>query len=359
MSAPLAISRHICETIQSTPMSHTHTHTHAHLSLHPTQKHQPTTTPNPHRTPAQCPTTREECTSDEAVPLQLAMVLPSIVTEPPSTSMPPAATCGRDAGHRGCQHLSRSADTYAKPYNRLPCRTHTHHAHLSLHPTQKHQPPTTPTQHQTPAQCPTTREECTSDEAVPLQLAMVLPSIVTEPPSTSMPPAATCGRDAGHRGCQHLSRSADTYAKPYNRLPCRTHTHTRTPLPSPHPEAPTTHHTHPHQTPAQCPTTREECTSDEVPLQLAMVLPSIVTEPPSTSMPPAATCGRDAGHRGCQHLSRSADTYAKPYNRLPCRTHTHTHPPLPSPHPEAPTNHHTHHTPNTGPMPNHTGRVHI
>ena len=224
MSAPLAISRHICETITSTPMLHTHTHAHLSIPPHPGAPTNNHTQPN---------------------------------TEHRPNAQPHGMSAPQMNGSRNWRWYCRPLSPSRHPQACLPLRT-------------------------------VDAKQGTGDVST--------------------------------------SRDQQTHMRNHTIDSHVAHTHTRSPLPSPHPEAPTTHHTQPHQTPAQCPTTRDECTSDAaVPLQLMMVLPSIVTEPVLTYMPPAASCGRDAGHRGCQHLSRSADTYAKLYHRFPCRTHTHTH----------------------------------
>ena len=77
-------------------------------------------------------------------------------------------------------------------------------------------------------------------------------------------------------------RDQQTHAHTTN---SKSQNHTHLSLP---PGAATTNRTHPHRTQAQCPTTQEERTVAEVPLQSVMVMPFSVTELPCTSMPPAA-----------------------------------------------------------------------
>ena len=151
MSAPLAISRHICETIPSTPMSHTHTH--AHLSLppprstkHPPHLPTPNTGPMPNHTGRvhPCPSCAAAIGDGTAVHCHYAAIHKH------------ASRCLLWARHRAPGMSAPLA------ISRHICETipstpmsHTHtHAHLSLPPTQKHQPPTTPnhTKHRPNAQ---------------------------------------------------------------------------------------------------------------------------------------------------------------------------------------------------------------
>ena len=155
MSAPLAISRHICETIPSTPMSHTHTHTHT-SPFSPTQKHQPTHHTHPHT--KHRPNAQPHGKSAHLTKLcrcnwrwYCRPLSPSRHPQACLPLLPVGATQGT-----GDVSTSRDQQTHMRNHtiDSHVAHTHTHSTPLpSPPPRSTNQPPHPPT-HQTPAQWP-------------------------------------------------------------------------------------------------------------------------------------------------------------------------------------------------------------